>query len=220
VSGSVVGRWVVGDTLGKVPGPLPVVVRAYQPTLLKALCRPTLAPDPRAGPHPRPRPRPRRVRTLKAVTVGHFGFPTPRRSCRSPARPATCTPPDGGGPSRSMRSPAWASPRPAPPGSPTTCAGTGRSRRSTTSATSPSPRTAPSFALALAQRHGLPGATSPSVCSAARGPSTSPPRCATTPATPPSPWLPSASPREQPHMNKHHQKRRSPGSPPDPASSG
>jgi hypothetical protein len=31
------------------------------------------------------------VRTRKAVSVHHVGFPTPPRSCRSPARPATCT---------------------------------------------------------------------------------------------------------------------------------
>jgi hypothetical protein len=30
------------------------------------------------------------VRTLKAVTVRHFGFPTPPRPSGSPARPATC----------------------------------------------------------------------------------------------------------------------------------
>jgi hypothetical protein len=29
------------------------------------------------------------LRSLKAVTVRHVGFPTPRRSSRSPARPAT-----------------------------------------------------------------------------------------------------------------------------------
>jgi DDE_Tnp_1-associated len=42
------------------------------------------------------------VRTLKAVTVGHFGFPTPPRSCRSPAsaRPTAGADalPSGGGP--------------------------------------------------------------------------------------------------------------------------
>jgi predicted transposase YbfD/YdcC len=36
------------------------------------------------------------LRTLKAVTVHRFGFPTPPRSCRSPARPATSTPTPGG----------------------------------------------------------------------------------------------------------------------------
>jgi hypothetical protein len=38
------------------------------------------------------------LRTLKAVTVHHFGFPTPPRSSRSPARPAAHTPPGAGGP--------------------------------------------------------------------------------------------------------------------------
>jgi hypothetical protein len=37
------------------------------------------------------------VRTLKAVTVGHFGFPTSPRSTGHPAGPATCTPRRGGG---------------------------------------------------------------------------------------------------------------------------
>jgi hypothetical protein len=36
------------------------------------------------------------LRTLKAVTVNHVGFPTPPRSCRSPARPATSTTTLGG----------------------------------------------------------------------------------------------------------------------------
>jgi predicted transposase YbfD/YdcC len=35
-------------------------------------------------------------RTLKAVTVHHVGFPTPPRSCRSPARPVPCEPEGGG----------------------------------------------------------------------------------------------------------------------------
>jgi hypothetical protein len=35
------------------------------------------------------------LRTLKAVTVNHVGFPTPPRSSRSPARFATCTPAGG-----------------------------------------------------------------------------------------------------------------------------
>jgi len=38
------------------------------------------------------------LRTVKAVTVHHFGFPTPPRSSRSPASPATCTTLGGGGP--------------------------------------------------------------------------------------------------------------------------
>src|SRR5512132_738530 len=59
------------------------------------------------------------------------GSPTPPRSCRSPARPGTCAlrpHPGGGGPWSSTRSPASASPRPAPPDSPISSVGTGRSR--------------------------------------------------------------------------------------------
>jgi hypothetical protein len=37
------------------------------------------------------------VRTLKAATVHHFGFPTPLRSFMSSARPATCALPRGDG---------------------------------------------------------------------------------------------------------------------------
>jgi hypothetical protein len=57
------------------------------------------------------------LRTLKAVSVGGFGFPTARRSFRSSARPATWAP-GGGGPWSSTRLRAWPTPRPAPPGSP------------------------------------------------------------------------------------------------------
>jgi hypothetical protein len=36
------------------------------------------------------------LRTLKAVSVHHFGFPMPPRSSGSPARPATSLPAPGG----------------------------------------------------------------------------------------------------------------------------
>jgi hypothetical protein len=36
------------------------------------------------------------IRTLKAVSVHHFGFPTPPKSSRSPPRPATCATIPGG----------------------------------------------------------------------------------------------------------------------------
>jgi Transposase DDE domain len=52
---------------------------------------------------------------------------TPRRSSRSPARPATLAP-GGGGPWSSTRSPASPSPRPAPPAWPTGSVATGPSR--------------------------------------------------------------------------------------------
>src|SRR5512132_1042121 len=115
-----------------------------------------------------------------------------------------------------MRSPALASPRPARPASPTCCAGTGRSRRCTTFATSPSPRTPPRSAPVPAPTSWRPCATWSSACSAGPGRSTSPPRCATTPATPPGPWPPSASPREQPPITRTPE----PWLPPDPGQVG
>jgi hypothetical protein len=59
------------------------------------------------------------------------GFPTPRRSFRSPAGSATCAVGDGG-PWSSTPSPAWPTPRPAPLGSLTLSVGTGRSRTACT----------------------------------------------------------------------------------------
>jgi DDE_Tnp_1-associated len=68
------------------------------------------------------------IRTLKAVSVrGLGGFPHAAQSFRSPARSATLAP-GRGGPRSSTRSPAWPTPRLAPPGSPTTSVATGRSR--------------------------------------------------------------------------------------------
>jgi hypothetical protein len=81
------------------------------------------------------------IRTLKAVNVSSFGFPHAAQAVQSPARPAPLAAGDGG-PRSSTRSPASPSSRPAQPGWPTTCAGTGRSRRCT-SAMSPSPKTPP-----------------------------------------------------------------------------
>ena len=58
----------------------------------------------------------------------------------------------------------------------------------TTSATSPSPRMPPSYAPAAALRSWRACATSPSARCAAPARSTSPPRCASTPATHADPW--------------------------------
>jgi hypothetical protein len=72
------------------------VVKANQPTLLArcaALSWHRVRPElDRTRGHGRVE-----LRTLKAVTVHHFGFPTSPRSSRSPAGPATCTPAPGGG---------------------------------------------------------------------------------------------------------------------------
>jgi hypothetical protein len=69
-------------------------------------------------------------------------------------RKTGCCTPGGGGPSRSMRSPASRTPgQPCPPRRPH-AGGTGASRRCTASAMSPSPRTPARSAPAPAQRHG------------------------------------------------------------------
>src|SRR5215211_4682597 len=67
------------------------------------------------------------------------------------------------------------------------------SRRCTTFATPPSPRTAPKSAPAPPQTSWRPCATWSSASSVGRGRSTSPPRCAATPATPADPSPPSGS---------------------------
>jgi predicted transposase YbfD/YdcC len=71
------------------------------------------------------------LRTLKAVTVNHFGFPHAAQVVQVIRKTATSRP-AGGGPWSSMRSPASPSPRLALPGSPTSCVGTGRSRTACT----------------------------------------------------------------------------------------
>jgi hypothetical protein len=130
-------------------GPLPVGRQGQPAHAAGPLRPPGLASRRGPGPHPRPRSRPMELRTLKAVTVHHFGFPHAAqvlqvtRTTPRPAPHPQVAEPAGGGPLRSTPSPASRSSRPAPPGSPTTCAGTGRSRRYISSAMSPSPRTAP-----------------------------------------------------------------------------
>lgn len=72
------------------------VVKANQPTLLDRLKRLAwrLVPElDRTGDRGHGRIE---IRTLKAVSVHHFGFPTPPKSSRSPASPATCATIPGG----------------------------------------------------------------------------------------------------------------------------
>jgi hypothetical protein len=138
---------------------------------------------------------------LKRSRSTTSGSHTPPRSSRSLAGPVTL-PPTGGGASSSMRSPACRSSRPVPPAWPTCCAATGPSRRCTTSATPPSPRTPPGSAPAPPLPSWQPCATSPSARSVARGRSTSPPRCAATPATHADPWPPSGSASDKPTLRK------------------
>jgi predicted transposase YbfD/YdcC len=73
-----------------------LTVKANQPTLLDRCAR---LPWHRVPVLDRTRDRGHgrvELRTLKAVTVHHFSSRTPRRSSRSPARPATCAPGGGG----------------------------------------------------------------------------------------------------------------------------
>ena len=75
----------VGGAPEEVPGFRPLLARA------SAYCG-TACPS---RPHPRRGHGRVEHRTLKAVTVGHFGLPTPPRSCGSSARPILCGPVGG-----------------------------------------------------------------------------------------------------------------------------
>jgi predicted transposase YbfD/YdcC len=107
------------------------VVKANQPTLLErcerlAWHRVPVADRTRDRGHGRIE-----LRTLKAVSVRHFGFPHAAQVLQVTARSATLPPADGT-PWSSTPSPACRSSRPAPPGSPTSSVGTGRSRTACT----------------------------------------------------------------------------------------
>jgi hypothetical protein len=130
-------------------------------------------------------------RALKVVTVHHLGFPHVSQVLQVTRKRTV------GVPHASARRRRWQtvtvyaitslpfeSARPALPPWPTRCAATGRSRRCTTSAMSPWPRTAPRSAPAPARTSWPACATWSSACSAAAGRSTSPLPSATTPATP------------------------------------
>jgi hypothetical protein len=147
------------------------------------------------------------LRTLKAVTVHHFGFPHAAQVVQVTRK------------TRDLRTRRWRTvtvyaitslthPKPALPAWLTSFVGTGRSRTAcTTSATLPSPRTPLRSAPAPARRSWPACATSLSACSAVPGRSTSPPRSVTTPATPPVPSSPSASLTDEPDRTTE---RRSP----------
>jgi hypothetical protein len=155
---------------------------------------PALASGAHAGPHPRPGARPRGDPHPQG---GHgLWVRLPAHRSGPPGHPQDPQPahPRGGTPQPSTPSPASPSPRPAPPGSPICCAGTGESRTAcTTCGMSPSPRTPPRSGPGPPRRSWRPCATWPSACCAAPGRSTSPPRSAITAATPTDPWPPSAS---------------------------
>jgi DDE_Tnp_1-associated/Transposase DDE domain len=137
-------------------------------------------------------------RTLKAVTVGRFGFPHAAQVIQI-TRMRTV-----GDWHASTRRRRWQTVTlyaitslpfqlASPLALPTCCAGTGPSRRCTTFATSPLPRTPPRSAPAPAPTSWPACATWSSECSASPGRSTSPPRYAATPATPSDPWPPLGS---------------------------
>ncbi len=91
-----------------------LVVKANQPTLLER-CAALAWHNVPVADRTRDRGHGRvEIRTLKAVTVRHFGSRTPPRSSRSPARSATL-PPASGTPWSSTPSPACRSSRPARP---------------------------------------------------------------------------------------------------------
>jgi hypothetical protein len=148
-------------------------------------------------------------RTLKAVTVHHFGFPhaaqviqvTRKFGDLRTRRWRTVTVYAITSLTFEQASPArladyirghWAIEK---------SEGTGRSRTAcTTTAMSPSLRTAPRSGPAPARRSWPACATSPSACSAGRGRSTSPPPSVTTPATLPGPLPASGSPSDEPDI--------------------
>jgi DDE_Tnp_1-associated/Transposase DDE domain len=142
-------------------------------------------------------------RTLKAVTVHHFGFPHTAQILQVTRKTRAL-------PSRRWRTmtvyavTSLTHAQAAPPGWPTCSAATGRSRRCTTSAMSPSPRTLPRSAPAPAHRPWPARATSPSACSAAPGRSTWHPPSVTTPATPPDPSPPWGSPLDESDSTREH----------------
>jgi predicted transposase YbfD/YdcC len=161
-----------------------LIVKANQPTLHHQL---TLLPwrDIPVADHTGDRGHGRvETRRLQVTTVAGLDFPTPPRRCASPAGSGPCTA-GAGGPWWCTRSPASPPPRPAPPAWPTTSGGSGASRRCTTSAMSPSPRTPARSAPAPHPGPWPACATSPSASCATAATATSPPACAATPATPP-----------------------------------
>jgi hypothetical protein len=181
-------------------GPLPVGRQGQPAHAAGPLRPPGLASRPGPGP-PRDRGHGRlQLRTLKAVTVHHFGFPHAAQVIqvtRKIRQPQT----------RRWRTVTVDAITSLPsPGQPARLAdlipgGTGRSSTACImSATPPSPRT-PRSAPAPARTSWPACATWPSARSAGRA--TSPPPCATTPATRADPWPPSASPWEEPGATKH-----------------
>jgi hypothetical protein len=152
------------------------------------------------------------IRTLKAVSVRGFGFPHTSQVLQVTRK------------TRDLGSRRWRTTvvyavtslthaQASPPGWPTTSAATGRSRHCTTSATPPSQKTPPRSGPGPHRRSWPACATWPSACCAGPGRSTSPPRCATMPATHADHWPPSGSASDEPDITRE---RRDPGSSPDP----
>jgi predicted transposase YbfD/YdcC len=189
-----------------------LIVKANQPALHHQLQRLPWRQIPVAD-HTRDRGHGRvEIRRLQATTIAGLDFPHATQAIRITrrVRPLAGT---SGAPSPSTRSPTCTPPRQAPPASPTGSAGTGASRRCTTSAMSPSPRTPPRSAPAPPPAPWPACATSPSASSRPTATATSPPRCAATPATPPESCHCLASPAREPdspHLPRPWPGRRTP----------
>jgi hypothetical protein len=170
-----------------------LVVKANQPTLHQQLKARPWRVVPVAD-HTRDRGHARvELRNLQVTTIAGLDFPHATQAIRITRRV------------RSLHGRRWRTvvvyaittslpPRPAPRAWPTGSEGTGASRRCTTSAMSPSPRT-PARSVPAPPHEPWPAcATSPSASCAYTATTTSPPRCAATPATPPDPSHSWASP--------------------------
>jgi predicted transposase YbfD/YdcC len=136
------------------------------------------------------------IRRLQVTTVAGLGFPHATQAIRITRRVRplhsrrwrTVT---------STRLPTSPPPRPTPRAWPTGSAAIGASRRCTTSAMSPSPRTPARSAPATPLGPWPACATLPSASCAPTATATSPPRCAATPATPPESCPCSVSPARE-----------------------
>jgi hypothetical protein len=187
-----------------------LVVKANQPTLLDRCAR---LPWHRVPVADRTRDRGHgrvELRSLKAVSVRHFGLPHAAQVIQVTRK------------RRDLHTNRWQTvvvyaitSLPFEQARPARLAdllrGTGPSKRCTTSAMSPSPRTPPRSAPAPPPPSWRSCGTWSSACSAGQGRSTSPPRYAATPATPTDPWQPWESASDEPDITTQ---RPSPGLPP------
>jgi hypothetical protein len=134
------------------------------------------------------------IRTLKAVTVGGFGFPHTAQVLQVTRKTRNLRTNGVAHHNRLRRHQPHLRPGQPRPARRSAARALGESRTAcTTCGMSPSPRTPPRSGPGPPRRSWRPCATWPSACCAAPGRSTSPPRSAITAATPTDPWPPSAS---------------------------